>query len=203
VLFWQVLTNLWFSENNRMNTLRYVLLTLSNLITGSLTLLVNRTNLVHNFFLICSLLLSACFGQLCAHHQEKITVPLRRLVFVTVCRWLSGMRAGFPARIPDSHLYRVTNTRCRKGTVNFSWWWAHSCPKHVEKSNKHIKEILCTKLVLFTRLYKAAQLTKHTVSPPYLAKCSGGTEIDHGHFPLHPSCLIIQIHLSIRLCLTL
>ena len=23
----------------------------------------------------------------------------------------------------------------------FSWWWAHSCPKHVEKSNKHIKKI--------------------------------------------------------------
>ena len=23
----------------------------------------------------------------------------------------------------------------------FSWWWAHSCPKHVEKSDKHIKKI--------------------------------------------------------------
>ena len=23
----------------------------------------------------------------------------------------------------------------------FSWWWAHSCPKHVEKSNKRIKKI--------------------------------------------------------------
>ena len=23
----------------------------------------------------------------------------------------------------------------------FSWWWAHSCPKYVEKSNKHIKKI--------------------------------------------------------------
>ena len=22
----------------------------------------------------------------------------------------------------------------------FSWWWAHSCPKHVEKRNKHTKK---------------------------------------------------------------
>jgi len=33
--------------------------------------LVNRTNLVPNFFLMCLLLFSTCFGQLCAHHQEK------------------------------------------------------------------------------------------------------------------------------------
>jgi len=87
-------------------------------------------------FLICLLLFSTCFGKLCAHHQEKITVTIRHLVFVTLYRWL----AGRPAHIPDSHLYRVTNTRCRIGTVIFSWWWAHSFPKHVEKSNKHIKK---------------------------------------------------------------
>jgi len=22
----------------------------------------------------------------------------------------------------------------------FSWWWAHSCPKHAEKRNKHTKK---------------------------------------------------------------
>jgi hypothetical protein len=49
--------------------------------------------------------------------------------------WCAGRNV-----IPDSHLYRVTNTRCRIGTVIFSWWWAHSCPKHVEKSNKYIKK---------------------------------------------------------------
>jgi len=32
---------------------------------------VNRTNLVHKYFLICLLFFSTCFGQLCAHHQEK------------------------------------------------------------------------------------------------------------------------------------
>ena len=41
------------------------------------------------------------------------TVPMRHLVFVTLYRWQSGMHGG----IPDSHPYRVTNTRCRIGTV--------------------------------------------------------------------------------------
>jgi len=32
----------------------------------------------------------------------------------------------------------------------FSWWWAHSRPKHVE-IDKYTKKKLCTKLVLFTK----------------------------------------------------
>ena len=32
--------------------------------------LVNKTNLVHNLFLVF-LSISTCFGRLCAHHQEK------------------------------------------------------------------------------------------------------------------------------------
>ena len=47
----------------------------------------------------------------------------------------------------------------------FSWWLAHSCPKHVEKINKYIKKKLCTKLVLFTRLYRDARSTKHKILP--------------------------------------
>jgi len=43
------------------------------------------------------------------------TVPMRHLVLVILYKWLSGMQGG-PC-IPDSHLYRVTNTRCRIGTV--------------------------------------------------------------------------------------
>jgi hypothetical protein len=33
-------------------------------------ILVNRTNLVHNFAYM--FIVSTCFGQLCEHHQEKI-----------------------------------------------------------------------------------------------------------------------------------
>ena len=39
---------------------------------ASLYNLVNKTNLVHNLFLLCLFLsISTCFGRLCAHHQEK------------------------------------------------------------------------------------------------------------------------------------
>jgi hypothetical protein len=33
--------------------------------------LVNKANLVHNFFLVCLFLIASFFGRLCAHHQEK------------------------------------------------------------------------------------------------------------------------------------
>ena len=68
------------------------------------------------------------------------TVTMRHLVFVTIYRWLPGMQGGIPPCIPDIQLYRVTNTRCLIGTV-FSPDAGHSCPKHVEKFNKHIKKI--------------------------------------------------------------
>jgi hypothetical protein len=44
----------------------------------------------------------------------------------------------------------------------FSWWWAHSRPKHVE-IDKHIKNKLCTKLALFTRLYRNARSTERKI----------------------------------------
>ena len=45
----------------------------------------------------------------------------------------------------------------------FSWWWAHSCPKHVEKRNKAYREKLCTNLSLFARLLE--ELSEVEVTP--------------------------------------
>jgi hypothetical protein len=46
----------------------------------------------------------------------------------------------------------------------FSWRWAHIFSKHVEidkyTKNKYTKNILCTKLALFTRLYRDTVQTK-------------------------------------------
>jgi hypothetical protein len=85
--------------------------------------LVNKTNLVHNSFFVCLFLFSTCFGQLCAHHQEKLTVSLRHLVFVALCGWSSGMQSGSQGH-PNSDKYLVSYWYSY-----FSWWWAHSCPK--------------------------------------------------------------------------
>jgi len=41
----------------------------------------------------------------------------------------------------------------------FSWWWAHSRPKHVE-IDKYTKNKLCTKLVLFKRFGVAVFVNK-------------------------------------------
>jgi hypothetical protein len=102
------------------------------------------------------LLFFTCFGQTMCPSSGEITVPIRHLVFVTLYRWLSGTQGVTKLFYSALHTrqssiwndkYRVSH---RYG--NFPWWWAHSCPKHVEKSNKHIKKKLCTKLVLFTRV---------------------------------------------------
>ena len=65
-----------------------------------------------------------------------ITVSMRHLVFVTLCGWLSGMQGGMfhstlHTRQSSTHIdkYQVSHTYSY-----CSWWWAHSRPKHVEKS---------------------------------------------------------------------
>ena len=74
------------------------------------------------------MLFSTCFGQLCAHHQEKI--PYR-------CdTWYLSMY------IDDKYAGRNETTSAlntRTGVYRydiFSWWWAHICQKHFVKSNK-------------------------------------------------------------------
>ena len=72
----------------------------------------------------------------------EILVSMRHLVFVALYGRLSGMQGGIPPCIPDNHPYRVTNTKCRIDTVISADDWEHIFPKHVEKSNKHIKKIV-------------------------------------------------------------
>ena len=73
------------------------------------------------------------------------------------------MNSFIPPYIPDSHLYRVTNTRCRIGIV-FSPDDGHIAARNMYRKAIDIQEKLCTKLVLFTRLYKDARSTEHKKS---------------------------------------
>jgi len=65
----------------------------------------------------------------------EITIFMRHLVFVTLCCWpVCTVYPAYQAVIHNmkyqvSHIYSY-----------FSWWWAHSCQKHVEKRNKHTKK---------------------------------------------------------------
>ena len=146
----------WTRYNNELYTLFDELDIVRAIKIGSL---VNKANLVHNLFLVCLFLehlsTSPCFGQLRNHHQEK------QFCFCDTwyCRWLSGIQEHMLLRT------RQSSTQNNKYQVShkhscFSWWWARSCPKQVE-IDKYTKNKLCTKLALFTILYRDARSTKH------------------------------------------
>jgi hypothetical protein len=110
---------------------------------------VNIANLVHNLFLVYLFLvylsISTCFERLCAHHQEK------QLCLCDTCY------LHFRQSSTQNNKYQVLHKySC------FFWWWAHSCPKHVE-IDKCTKNKLCTKLALFTRLYRDSRSTKRKI----------------------------------------
>jgi len=100
--------------------------------------LVNKANLVHNFSWYVLILFLYMFWATMCPLSGEVTVSMRHLVFVTLYGWLSGMQGGIPPCIPDSHPYRVYQVTHR--CSYFSWWWAHSCLKHVEKRNKYTKK---------------------------------------------------------------
>ena len=86
----------------------------------------------------------------------ETTVFVRHLVLAILCGWLSGMQGGIhPA---------YQNKKCQVSHKHscFSWWWAHSGPKHVE-IDKYTKNKLCTKLALFTRCKKLYMTSNYDV----------------------------------------
>jgi hypothetical protein len=113
--------------------------------------LVNKTSAVYNLFLVY-LSISTCFVQLWAHHQEK------KLYLCDTWYLLFCVEDYLECRWNETHKHGC-----------FSWWSAHSCLKHVETDKyKYIKKKLCTKLVLFTTLYRDARPTKHKIPPDIL-----------------------------------
>jgi hypothetical protein len=58
--------------------------------------------------------------------------------------YLSGCILHTRESSTQNNKYKVSHKH-----ICFSWWWAHSQPKHVE-IDKYTKNKLCTKLVLFT-----------------------------------------------------
>jgi hypothetical protein len=103
-------------------------------------------------------------GTMCPSSGET-SVFMRHLVLVILCGWLSGMQGG----MTHSTLHtRQSSTQNNKYQVShkhscFSWWWAHSSPKHVE-IDKYTNNKLHTKLALFTRSYKDARSAKQNLA---------------------------------------
>ena len=80
-------------------------------ISNKLCLLVKKTNLVHNLFLLhLCLSISTCFGRLWAHLREI------QLCLCDTWYLLFGVN-DCPPCIPDSHPHRITSSKCRINTV--------------------------------------------------------------------------------------
>ena len=68
------------------------------------------------------------------------------LVFVTLYVWGGVWSADqTPPIRNDKH-------QCSTETVIFQWWWAHGCPKHIEKRNKYIKQN-CALILIYLQDY--------------------------------------------------
>ena len=83
-------------------------------------------------------LFSTCFGQPCAHHQEKLLY----LCYPGICHsvWVvSGLLVGVSFQ-PADQTPPIQSDKYQCSIDKFSWWWARGCPKHVEKRNKYTKQ---------------------------------------------------------------
>jgi hypothetical protein len=100
-------------------------------------------------------------AKLCSSSGESI-VSIQHLVYVTLCRWPSGMQFE-KEFLPDLHTRRSPTQSDIYQTLYwyiwFSWWWARGCSKHVENWNKHIRKKNCASSWSFTRImhYLATQ----------------------------------------------
>jgi len=94
----------------------------------------------------CTILLSIFISLL---YMFRATVcPSSGEITVSMWHWymplsMSGVwSAGWsetPTSRPDA-THTEWHIPVSHGYSNFSWWWAHGCPKHVEKRNKYTKQ---------------------------------------------------------------
>ena len=107
---------------------------------------------MHNLFLIY-LSISTCFGRLLGHHQEK-------QLWLCDIWCLFCMDDCLVCRVCNLHTLHtrrssIQNNKCHMSHKYscFSWWWAHSRPKQVEKRNKRTKKN-CAPSWLYLQDYK-------------------------------------------------
>ena len=93
----------------------------------------------------------ACYGTALHLHVSSDFVPIiwrNNSIYVTFYSvWVTVWYAGWNESVEfHSTLHiRQSSAQNNKYQVSrrysyFSWWWAHSRPKHVEKRNKHTKK---------------------------------------------------------------
>ena len=78
----------------------------------------------------------------CSSSGDSI-VSIRHLVYVTLCRWLSGMQVWtFRPNLHTGQSHTQSDIYQMYWYNWISWWWVLVCSKHVENWNKHIQKII-------------------------------------------------------------
>ena len=75
------------------------------------------TNLTHFFRCIYLFPFSTCFEQPSAHHQENLILSTRHLVYITLCRWASGMQVCTIGLLETCRGGKYINTLKKVGQV--------------------------------------------------------------------------------------
>jgi hypothetical protein len=90
---------------------------------------------------------------LCSSPGESV-VAIQHPVYVTLCRWPSGMQVG--KELSDLHTGQwPTQSDIYQMLYWYnwpSWWWAQGCSKHVENRNRNIYKRNCASIWLFVRI---------------------------------------------------
>ena len=102
------------------------------------------TNLTHNSFLCMFISILYVFWAFRCSSSGDSVASIRYLVYVTLCRWPSGMQVwteqnSVQTCITDGHLHRVTYTRYHIDTIESP---DDDRSKHVENWNKHTQKII-------------------------------------------------------------
>ena len=67
-------------------------------------------------------------------------VPVIRIKLLSMRHWYLSLCMGRVCSADQTPPIQSDKYQCRMAIVIFSWWWAHGCPKNVEKRNKYIKQ---------------------------------------------------------------
>jgi hypothetical protein len=101
--------------------------------------------------------------------SEEPTVFMRQLVLVILYGWLTGMQFHSTLHTRQSSIQSNKYQVSHKYSC-FSWWWAQSRPKHVEKRNKHTKNNCAPSWLYlqdYTRMH-GQQNIKYTINTRWL-----------------------------------
>ena len=145
--------------------------------------LVNKANLVHNFsYCVYFFSLNVSGDYLPIIRRNNCIYATLVLVFhSTLHNRQSSMQNN---KYQVSHKY-----------ICFSWWWKHSCPKHVEKWNKHTKKKCAPSWLYWQDLSHvfADDKTKHISTGTSVTKSPLTKMFQHSN--------LLQVNVTLRLSL--